>query len=238
MKNKIIILSIWSAIFFLIMLCFENTYNCNAGKSRESNVVYNYADELFTSSLTSEPPEKRVSFDEKDYDYINAVDLEVRVENLLSASYENPWQEHVYKKIIEQESYHSYFVTGTLYSPSKDIIRYVINVLNGEVVSVTIRHEYDVTNPSYADFIILSQEMQATFMDSVGIEKMETVKTEEYYDDFEIQEEEYLKAGYTTNEITFRKWVDEENKTLYLFVAEHYSKESPDRDRNETGNIA
>lgn len=240
MKNKIIVFLLSIAILFFIFLSFENTYMLYIKNDRGNNVIYVGNDEaLFTPSLSEKPLSKRECFDNIDYNYIDAVDLGIQVEELLSALPENAWQGRVYNMIIDEcETDESHLVTDTIYSPLKNIIDTVIDVVNDEVISVAVQHEYDVTNPSYKDFAVSAQKMLDEFMDTVGIRTMEITQAESYYNYFEIMEEEYHKAGYTTNELIFREYVDTENKTIYLFVTEHYSKESPDKERLETENIA
>ncbi len=240
MKNKIIVFLLSIAIIFFVFLTFENTYMRNIRNGRSNNIVYvGNEDSLFTPSLSFKPMSQRESFDNKDYSYINAVELGVQVEDLSSAYPENAWQERTYRKIIDEWKHDvSQFMTDTTYSPSKDIIRSIIEGLNGEIISVAVQHEYDVTNPSYEDFTILSRKMLDEFEETSGIRNMEIIQAETYCNYFEVMEEEYHKAGYTTNELIFREYTDAENKTIYLFVTEHYSKESPDKERLETENIA
>lgn len=227
-------------LFIIVVIMIHTFRNINYDRQHKdiSMVDTDNVDYYFVPTLYSVPIDTRISSNAEDYFFFSEIPLGGSCESLFE---EYGWLKDYcedYSAIPTDQFAEGITLKNVVFTSEKDIIILDINVANCIIDILEVKIEYDVSNPSYEDFISLSKDFFEDFMRFEGIDEMNIMDIDGYRALFQIQEDVYNEAGYVTNEITCREYIDEENKVIYSFVTEHYTKENPDKTRSETENIA
>lgn len=227
-------------IMFFIIVIFLSLSACDTDE-KSDDVFINAGITDYVSTLYEHALSERVQTVSDNSFFFGGTDLGMSSTEIEEKVVENEWFVGCIEGIVSDiAEYGNEFYSSDiyLYTDDKDLVTVTAIFENNVLNYIGVQITYDVTNPSYEQFVALSRAHLRSFMDAEGIEEMSIVENCPDNVSYNLMLDTYTEAGYKTNEITYREYVDDESGVVYSYVVEHYEKEDPDESIQETSNIA